>query len=220
MRVRFGGVSAEFIHQRLHQRFLHSWRSARSSCLLVCPSAEQLSCGFLKRQHVVVGRAVAGGREAWSPTLGSPSAGQNKPSDFQQGTLCPPVNQTTRWPSRSFPPTLLGLFPSPLESRAPGIERGGSRYFCWFALDLGGHRRHGGFLAPRSFRTQETSGTIQSSGYQGGLCLSPQNSSLTTQMRIKWRIPYWIWAPQSGLWSAHLTPGQLRHVHAVAVAQI
>lgn len=42
-----------------------------------------------------------------------------------------------------------------------------------------------GFLAPWSFGTQETSGAIQSSGYQGGLSLSPQNSSLTTQIRIK-----------------------------------
>lgn len=59
-------------------------------------------------------------------------------------------------------------------------------------------KEHVGFLAPESFRTQEASGTIQSSAYYGGLCLSPQNYLLNTQARIKWRLFYWIWALQLG----------------------
>lgn len=167
--VGFGSVSAEFIHQRLPQRFLRSWLSTRSNCLLVRPNAEQLSCGFLKRQPGVVGRVVAGAWAAWIPALVYP----NKLCDFRRGTLfiSSPVNQTTRWPSRSFPQVLPALLPVPAGEQGAGTWEG--QWQTLFASLLWtcrvtNSKEHFGCLAPQSFRTQEASGTIQSSLYYEG----------------------------------------------------
>ena len=54
-------------------------------------------------------------------------------------------------------------------------------------------KEHFGFLAPQSFRTQETR---DNSELQVPWRALSESSELFTQMRIKWRIFYWIWAPQ------------------------